>query len=76
MKRADQAHLPLGFNPFRYDSFRRVDDAEPEAGVGCWKISTQTVSTLGVLGVERIQGAQYGTQIGTGFDFEKQRNAH
>ncbi|MGV6942513.1 hypothetical protein [Stenotrophomonas maltophilia] len=71
MKRAEQAHLPLGFNPFRCNCLPRVDDAEPEASVGYWKISTQTVSTVGVLGVERIQGAQYGTRIGTGFDFEK-----
>lgn len=48
MKRAEQAHLPLGFNPFRYDSFRWVDDAESEAGVGCWKRSTQAVGTVGV----------------------------
>ncbi|MFB5204543.1 hypothetical protein, partial [Stenotrophomonas sp. 3diitr2024] len=39
----------LGFNPFRHDSFRRVDDAESEARVGGWKIPMQTVSTVGVL---------------------------
>jgi len=50
MKRAEQSNPPLGFNSFGYDSLRRIDDAEPEAGVGRWKIPMQTVNAVGVLG--------------------------
>nr|KAJ9619037.1 hypothetical protein H2204_012848 [Knufia peltigerae] len=76
MKRAEQSNPPLGFNSFGYDSLRRIDHAEPEAGVGRWKIPMQTVNAVGVLGPDRIQGTQNGIEVGTGFDLEKQRNAH